>query len=158
MAWSPDGALIATPGAEEPIVVIWDSQSGEALEVVPFESNAGITGLDWSPDGQFLAASDTQGIVRVWERDNWGLSLSFQSRGTSLNSLDWSPDGRYLASGSWSGSIYVWDATNQSGPEAVLYLDLAHLAPVVAIAWSPDSTTLASGSHDGTLRVWGVGN
>lgn len=156
MAWSPDGRLIASPAANEPAVVVWDSESGEALQVVPYDNvDVTITGLDWSPDGRFLAASDTGGQVRVWERDGWGLALTFQSFGSSLNSLDWSGDGRWLASGAWTGSVYVWDATGEEGGDPVLYLDLGHLAPVVAVAWSPDSTVLASGSHDGTVRVWG---
>ena len=159
IAWSPDGRLIASPAANEPAIVIWDSESGEALQVISYENvDATITGLDWSPDGRFLASSDTGGQVQVWERESWGLALTFQSFGTSLNSLDWSPDGRWLAAGAWTGSVYVWDATGEGGGDPVLYIDLAHLAPVVAIAWSPDSTTLASGSHDGTVRVWGVGN
>ncbi|MFZ0548063.1 MAG: protein kinase, partial [Candidatus Promineifilaceae bacterium] len=96
MAWSPDGRLIASTATDEPAVVIWDSQTGDILQVIPIEdTDASITGLDWSPDGRFLASSDTGGRVYVWERDSWGLALTFQSRGTSLNSLDWSPDGRW---------------------------------------------------------------
>jgi WD40 repeat protein/tRNA A-37 threonylcarbamoyl transferase component Bud32 len=158
MAWSPNNILIAAPAANEPLIGIWDAYTGEAFHTLAYGTDAVITGLDWSPDGRFLAAVDTAGTLNVWEVESWGLSLTFQSFGTSLNSLDWSPDGRWLASGAWSGSVYVWDATGAGGADPVLYIDLAHLAPVVAIAWSPDSTALASGSHDGTVRILGVGN
>ncbi len=154
IAWTPEGDLIASPALDQPLIVIWDSQTGEALQAIPYGSDANITGLDWSPDGRFLAATDTAGMLNVWERDSWGIALSFQSFGTSLNSIDWSLDGRWLAAGSWSGSIYVWDATGIIGTEPALFIDLAHLAPVTAIAWSPSGTMLASGSHDGTVRIW----
>jgi WD40 repeat protein len=126
--------------------------------MIPTSNESRVITIDWSPDGLFLAAVDTSGTLNVWERETWGIALTFQSRGTSLNSLDWSPDGRWLAAGSWSNSLYIWDATGPSGSDPVLYIDLAHSGPIVAVAWSPNSTTLATGSHDGTIKIWGVGN
>jgi WD40 repeat protein len=155
IAWSPDGELIATPAHDESLVVIWDSQTGEGLQAIPYGTDANITSLVWSPDGRFLAATDTAGTLNVWERDSWGIALSFQSLGTSLNSIDWSPDGHWLAAGAWSGSLYVWDATGTAVEEPVLYIDLAHLGPVITVAWSPDGNWIATGSHDGTVKIWG---
>ena len=65
-----------------------------------------------------------------------------------------------LATGSVDGLVELWDARTggpgrASGvPSSAPPADMAHVAPVLALAWSGDGALLASGDRDGNVRVW----
>ena len=59
MAFSPDGKMLATAGAD---VKLWDSQTGKTLR--SFDSQ--VIEVAFSPDGKRLVAS-RRGTLRVWD-------------------------------------------------------------------------------------------
>jgi WD40 repeat protein len=65
LAWSPDGARLATGGAD-PTARLWDPQTGAPLGELAWELGA-LRCLSWSPDGARLAAGHEDGAVRVWD-------------------------------------------------------------------------------------------
>jgi WD40 repeat protein len=68
LAFSSDGAYLAG-GFTSETVVIWDAETGQALQTLDagyedyFSATVNIT---WSPDGQMIVASGSDGIIRVW--------------------------------------------------------------------------------------------
>lgn len=66
-ALSPDGRLVAAPGApDDPAIHVWDVQTGVlAAALDGLHADSFVTGLAWSPDGTRLAAG-SGGLIHLW--------------------------------------------------------------------------------------------
>jgi serine/threonine protein kinase/WD40 repeat protein len=79
IAYSPDGNLLAAGVWAEKSVLIWDAQSGKALSQFAREGSLGGTwSVQFSPDGQCLAAAGDPDGVRVWELKPYATGTSKQ--------------------------------------------------------------------------------
>jgi WD40 repeat protein len=63
--------------------------------------------LDWSPDGNYLAAANIRYAIHIWNT-NTGRVEGMLNHDWYVNSLSWSPDGHRLASASSDGTIRIW--------------------------------------------------
>ena len=68
-----------------------------------------IFGLDWSPDGNYLASCCGDSIVRVWSKVMGKLIYAEKVHRATVVQVRWSPDGQYLASGSVDTTICLID-------------------------------------------------
>lgn len=104
-----------------------------------------VTDLAWSPDGETLAVTTSNGDVLLW-RNNELAHLQI-GNGESVDCLAFSHDGEFLAVGGQDGTVKIWRdthliATLENGP---LWID--------KLAWSPVNNDLAYGlGRD--LQVW----
>lgn len=122
--------------------------------------NPTASAVAWSPDGQFLAVGDTEG-VSIYTRDLEFIRL-LELPTEQMKTLSWSPDGSLIAAGGGNDigifdpdeprqkAIYIWDTTNW---ELLTRYD-EHEGYVPSTAWSPDGSLIASGSWDRTIRIW----
>jgi WD40 repeat protein len=106
VAFSPDGRTIATCGIH---LLLWDAASGCATRTVLYQSAACYSGLDYSPDGRWLAAtSPIQRTITVWDLATPGRRATVPCRVGAGFALAFAPDGRTLASGGEDGMIELW--------------------------------------------------
>lgn len=104
---SRTGRLIAAQAAPE--VLVWNTQS---LADPPRHLSRGqvpLTGVAFSPSGQFLAVSGGTALT-VYETATWQATAAYEWGGEPLWSVCFSLDGGSIAGGSDGGRVVIWDA------------------------------------------------
>jgi WD40 repeat protein len=150
MAWSPDGARLASASRLDETVRVWDP-AGADSPVALTGHDGGVEAVAWSPDGARLASASHDGSVRVWDPAGAAEPAVLTGHADWVRVVAWSPDGARLASAGDDGTVRVWDPAGADSPVVLT----GHEGRVVAVAWSPDGARLASaGGLDGTVRVW----
>jgi WD40 repeat protein len=116
IAFSPDGSLLATSGADG--AAVWRSASGEL--VVRLRGHAGdVPDVAFSPDGTMVATAGEDGTARVWDVSTGRqLHVLFGHR-EGLTGVSFSPDGTSVA-------------TSGDGTLREYYLDLDDLIRAAA--------------------------
>jgi hypothetical protein len=147
VAWSPDGARLATASWDGKAKV-WDAASGRELLTVG--EHDPVHSVTWSPDGARLATASADGTAKVWDVAGGRQLLTLQGHAREVWSVAWSPDGGRLATASGDGTAKVWDP---AGGRQLLTLR-AHTGPVLDATWSSDGKRVATASEDGTAKVW----
>jgi WD40 repeat protein len=67
VAWSPDGALIATAGADG-VIRLWEAETG-VFRLALHGHSTGVDKVRFSPDGSKLASVAPDGTLRIWALD-----------------------------------------------------------------------------------------
>lgn len=114
-----------------------------------------IHALAFSPDGSYLAAATSDGVVSVITvKEPHSVALSHRLPGEAL-SLAWSPDGTKLAAGSSGKVALVLDFDPGTSLNNSVARRQAHNGAVNGLAWDPSGTgRLATASGDGSLNIW----
>ncbi|MEO0348883.1 MAG: NB-ARC domain-containing protein [Cyanobacteria bacterium P01_A01_bin.15] len=118
------------------------------------ESLGSAITVAFSPDGQLLAAGDTNGEIHVWTVANSQKILSWKGHNGWIWSVAFSPEGGQLASSAEDQTIKVWDITT-----GLLITTLAgHTKRVSTVIWHPNGQQMISGSEDSTVKIWDWAN
>ncbi len=144
LAFSPDGGLLASVGADKTVRIC---DVARARELRCLRGHTGpVYSVAFSPDGRLLASSGADMSVRLWSAATWkeGQRLT----GTRVAFV---PDGRCLAL-AYGKDVILWDRVGNR--EVRRYSK--HSEPVHAIALSPpDGRYLATASAS-ELYLWDV--
>ena len=115
------------------------------------ETFSQVLSVAFSPDGEYLVASDISYEIHVWRGAETQPFRTFNAKDGWCWAIAISPNGRTLA-GSANGVVHLWDlATGESQGEL-----RGSEGRVFALSFSPDGCYLASGCEDHQIRVWEV--
>jgi len=117
----------------------------------------GVTAVAFSPDGQQLATSDTNGAIQIWHTVSGQQLASCNGHNSWVWSVAFSPEQPLLASCGQDHTVRLWHP--QTGE--CLQILQGHTSIVTAIAFSPvdvmpsgTAPLLASSSEDQTIKLW----
>ncbi|PKA62142.1 hypothetical protein AXF42_Ash015026 [Apostasia shenzhenica] len=90
---SPDGRYLASASFESSSFVIWDIAQGIGT---PVRRGLGtISFLKWSPNGDYLLTTMSDGTFYLWETNTW-TSEPWSSTGGLVTGATWDPQGRMI--------------------------------------------------------------
>ena len=152
LVFSPGGKSLASASADGVCEIrVWNLQTGQMR--VFRDSSRGPSSISFSPDGRWLAATDSElsnPAIRVWDLDTATARMLGRST-RQITSVAMLPDGKHLASGSWDETVRLWNV--HTGEAHILG---ENCSCVCRIAISPKGDRVAAYSLDGKLRVWEV--
>lgn len=150
IAWSPDGAWIAT-GSMDGTARIWNAASGVSAVLLDGHAS-GVGAVNWSPDSRQVATASRDCTARVWDAVT-GDTVTVLTEFTDIvRDVAWSPDGSSLAVCSRDRRILLFDTASWRQTAELS----GHRNEIYRLVWSPDGTRLLSASYDRTCLVWNV--
>jgi WD40 repeat protein/transcriptional regulator with XRE-family HTH domain len=127
-----------------------------SLELPPREfrgHTADVWGVDFSPDGKYLATGSSDGTARLWDVATGQNIHVFTSHTGAVGEAVFSPDGKYLLVGSVDNTARLWDIA--SGETIQIFT--GHTGGGDSVAFSPDGKFMVTGGgKDKTARIWDV--
>jgi WD40 repeat protein len=124
------------------------------LEVPPQEFKGhtrDLWGVDFSPDGKYLATGSSDGTARLWDLATGEIVHIFEGHAGEVGEVAFSPDSKYLVAGSTEGA-HIWNIA--SGQLAQAFLGLKR---VDSVAFSPDGKYIVTVSFtDKNAQLWDV--
>ena len=106
LAFSPDGATLATAGADHTIR-FWNVADGKPGRILRGHGDK-VCALAFHPDGSRLASASHDTTVRIWDTATGELLLRILAHDKWATSVAFSADGATLASASYDTTAKVW--------------------------------------------------
>jgi serine/threonine protein kinase len=150
LAWSPDASMLALAGDGRTIELL-NVNTRRHCGTLQNRGFLGCNALDWSPDGQSVAAASGN---TVYIGDvNTKTFLRSYNHSASVETVAWSPDSFYIASCGSGKLLQIWMA--RTG-ELVSMWSGEHLEHINTLSWSPRGHMVVSGGIMGDLLIWDV--
>jgi WD40 repeat protein len=147
LTFSPDGALLASAGADQTIR-LWDTKTWTEVATLRGHEDE-VYCLAFSTDGRRLITGGKDGSVRLWPVPPAKRPPAVWVMREPCGRLAMSPDGRRLVS---VGSDYVlWDL--DTGEKLATLTELRGFRGAHC-AFSPDGRQLLAGGRNGKIRIW----
>ncbi|ESA36472.1 wd-40 repeat protein [Leptolyngbya sp. Heron Island J] len=128
--FDPDGAIIL-----EPAITL----SGHT---------AGVTAVQFSPNGTLIATASVDGTAKIWNR--FGKEVyALEGHDGRINGLDFNATGTMLATASNDNTVKLWNLNSPA--QRILS---GHSSTIFSVNFSSDNTLLATASTDDRVLVW----
>jgi WD40 repeat protein len=109
--FSADGQWLATGGgspSRSGEVKIWRAADGALAREIKDAHSDTVFGLNFSPDGKFLATASADKFVKVFDTDSGKLVKSLSGHTHYVLGVGWKPDGHSLASSGADKAVKLW--------------------------------------------------
>jgi WD40 repeat protein len=140
MIFSPDEALLATPGTEGE-VRIWEVRENELHELARLETRDGFDLLAFSPDGRVLARGEADGSISLWKVPSGVRIGTLTGHKRAGGAESFAPDGLTLASTRDDILLRFWHVGSRRELMSFNLPTLAHRGEV-SLTFSPDGRAL----------------
>ena len=151
----PDGRYLASAGAHDGRVRVWDTVTGKEVFNCSHAHRA-VLGVAYTPDGRQLASSSWDKTVKIWNADDGRFIRDLCQHTHELGVLAFRPpDGRQLAVAAFDSTVSLRDFTTGQ---------VIHTLPGATgfntlIGFSPDGQLLAAGGGNNRIvTVWDATN
>ena len=159
LAFSPDGATVATGGGGDDLIRLWDIASRREMATLTGHTDTVLI-VAFSPDGSTLASGSRDGATKLWDVGGGQEIATLTGHTAEVGAVAFSADGETLATGSYDHTVRLWDVAS-ARETAVL---TGHESWILMVAFSPDGDSLVSGSSlnglgdadptETAIRVW----
>ncbi len=113
LAWSADGKLLATSGAGDRSIILWDAATGKIQRQLPaLDAFWSSNYLQFAPDGKTLLSYGTDRTLRTWDVADGKELHSLMMSPVAPNSFALSNDGKRAAVGTIDHRVRVWDVAD----------------------------------------------
>ena len=130
--------------------------------VILSEHEKPIKHLTCSPDGKYLAASCTNGVIYIYDvsplpeppilfRTIDGVARPLETSQEATSECVWHPDGRAFACATATRDIQIVSVADGAFQRT---FSGGHTGDITAIAWSPNGALLLTSAVDDTLVLW----
>lgn len=148
LAVSPVGQRVAVGDASGHIS-LWDLAKARVADGMDLLQGP-VTGLAFSKDGRYLAASGHEEKGFFFELAH-GDRVSLEGHSDLVNCVAFAPDGSIVATGSSDGTVRLWSVPDGKQRRV---LSATGMGPVLAVTFSADGKLLAAAGEDRVIRVW----
>ncbi|MCX6632754.1 MAG: WD40 repeat domain-containing protein, partial [Candidatus Solibacter sp.] len=118
LAFSPDGALLASAGRDAAIR-IWDARDGFAFQRQLSAHLNSVWALDFSAVPRLLASGGADGAIRIWNPQTGETGEALETEHGCVQAISFNPKSLMLASAGADGGVVLWEpARERSAKEA----------------------------------------
>ncbi|MEU6728446.1 WD40 repeat domain-containing protein [Nonomuraea wenchangensis] len=150
MAYSPDGARLATAG-ESGVLRLWDPRTRRTT-VTARLADAKIRGLAFSADSATLAVALSDRTAMLLNPATLRPLTGPLRHNSPVLSVSFSRDGRNLATVTEEGTVRLWDLERRRLSAPPLRTEPTGGTTIVAL--SPRGDVFATGGLDGKVQLW----
>ncbi len=141
LATASDGRMVTVSAGR---ALVSDSLDGSTLKSIPAPSGVFWRAAVFTPNGDSLLLSGTDGLVRAISTATWETQWTLAAGlGTSVTALAISRDGSLLATGGFDGTSRVWDFKART----LITSFKKQFNPVRKIVFSPDSSRVMTSAQ-----------
>jgi WD40 repeat protein len=153
---APDSPYLAVDTGGGAVVVFntaADEEHATLQRPQPVPLGAVAFDLEFSPGGEMLAASYSDGTIVLWDVESGALAGDPLNAASSVVQLAFSPDGATIAGLDLDGALSLWDVqTGETRGESIS----GHRGGITSFALGPNGI-LTTGGADGRLARWNLG-
>ncbi len=147
LRFDPAGQRLAVTSAADAVMEIRETGTGRLLRKL--SQSAGVTGVDWSPDGTELATGSEDFQVRIWDAETGVLRHVLEGHQNVAVRPLYHPGGQLLATAGWDAVLRFWAPVSGrllfNGPACHDWQ-----------RFSTDGSRLGVANYDGAVEVYRV--
>ncbi len=144
-AFDPEGRFLAWFSTNPPAVGVWDVESRSKVWTVQLDAMP--TTLDWSPDGEVVAISGSEGVVRMFDAATGLEVMTLTGHDGSISSIAFQPGGESLIGVGPIGAT-VW-SVGPAGSREVATLTTPYDQPwKEGIRYTVDGSSILVSAYD----------
>ena len=150
LAFSRDNIYLASASNDEELI-IWAVANGRVHKRIALEN--AIHSLAYTPDGKYLIAGASNGVLLLWDADTHDLAKTLDRNTAAVTFIIFSRDGSLMATGGTESVCHIWEIAKIAEGKPLSVLE-GHRGMVCAAAFSNDNRRIITASDDGSSRIW----